>query len=59
MEKVDIPQRAYHTSVADGNKILIFGGLNTCVLNDSHIYNTATDEWCESVIIAGDAPSNR
>lgn len=45
MEKVDIPPRAYHNSVANGDKILIFGGMNTSVLNDSHIYNTATNEW--------------
>lgn len=41
-EKITIPPRAYHTAVADGTKIIIFGGLNTTVLNDCIIYNTAT-----------------
>ena len=45
--------------MADGNKILIFGGLNTTVLNDSYIYNTATGEWSEQLVIAGAGPSHR
>lgn len=59
IEKVNIPPRAYHTSVAYGDKIIIFGGLNTSVLNDCVIYNTATEEWSESVVVNGELPSNR
>lgn len=58
-QKANIPARAYHTSVADGNKIIIFGGLNTMVLNDCIIYNTATDEWSEPLAVSGTSPSNR
>lgn len=56
---MNIPARAYHSSVADGNKIIIFGGLNTTVLNDCKIYNTATHEWSESLVINGAPPSSR
>lgn len=45
--------------MADGTKIIIFGGLNTSVLNDCKIYNTATQEWSESLTMSGALPSSR
>lgn len=57
--KVDIEARAFHNSVTDGNNIIIFGGLNTSVLDDCLVYNTATGAWTNITTLGGKGPSKR
>ena len=63
IEMMKTPQhlkpRAFHSSVSDGNKIIIFGGINTSVLDDCLVYNTASDEWNQPDTLEGKGPSKR
>jgi hypothetical protein len=56
---VEPAPRAFHSASVYGNKLLIYGGLNTTILQDYYAFNTYTDDWIKPAVIKGEHPPIR